>query len=227
MDSAQSDATTAKPWAELVAALPPPGGRKGALAKALAPMGFTPQTFRAQAVQLEASVKESPWADVADVMDNHAVPLQDRTKNGDRGDTTTGHPRGQGSIHARRRPEPHSGRAHALWSGVSAVSAGWSVHFWTPPRRPRHQRQGSSPQAAPTQHSPGRGARVPEPACPTGAAASPFRAARLSGGPGTAFTRSGHVFQKTFPGQQPPAGERAPAHFAWKSRIRHKKCSHL
>ena len=91
MDSVQTDATTAMPWAKLVAALPSGRGRKSALEKALAPTGFTPQTFRAEAVQLEASVRESPWADVADVMDKHAVPLQDRAKNGDRGNTTTGH----------------------------------------------------------------------------------------------------------------------------------------
>ena len=105
-EKVQSDATTAKPWAEPVAALPSGKSRKGALEKAPAPMGFTPQTFRAEAVQLEASVKESPWADVADVMDNHAVPLQDRAKDGDRGDATMEHPRWPG------RPTPGTDQNH-------------------------------------------------------------------------------------------------------------------
>ena len=181
MDSVQTDATTAMPWAKLVAALPSGRGRKSALEKALAPTGFTPQTFRAEAVQLEASVRESPWADVADVMDKHAVPLQDRAKNGDRGDTTIEHP--QGSTHAWHRPQPRSGRAHTLRAGVSAVSARWSVLFLDTPAQPpppalRQQPHGSAHAALPWSG----GARS-EPACPTGAAASPFRAAPSRGRP--------------------------------------------
>ena len=210
MDSVQTDATTAMPWAKLVAALPSGRGRKSALEKALAPTGFTPQTFRAEAVQLEASVRESPWADVADVMDKHAVPLQDRAKNGDRGDTTTEHP--WGSTHAWLRPQPRSRRAHTLRAGVSAVSARWSVLFLDTPRSPRHQHQGSSPKAAPTQRSPGRGARGQSRHAPLGLPPRHSGPPRLAGGPGTVLTRSRHVSQHTFPGQQLPTGECAPAH---------------
>ena len=48
--------------------------RRDALEQALEPLGFTLQTFRAHATQLEASVKDSPWTEVAKVVDDDAVP---------------------------------------------------------------------------------------------------------------------------------------------------------
>ena len=91
MSSVQASKTTSTPWAETVAALPTGKGRRDALKQALEPLGLTPQAFRAHAVGLEASVSGSPWPEVAKVMDDNDVPLHGRDKDGDRGNTTTGH----------------------------------------------------------------------------------------------------------------------------------------